>query len=32
LEMYEQALALEPKNSTALRWAESLRKRMAPST
>jgi tetratricopeptide (TPR) repeat protein len=31
LAMYEQALALEPQNSTALRRAESLRKRLTPS-
>ncbi len=32
LEMYEQALTLEPKNGTAKRRAESLRKRLAPSS
>ncbi len=31
LAMYEQALALEPQNSTALRRAQALRKRLAPS-
>jgi tetratricopeptide (TPR) repeat protein len=31
LAIYEQALALEPQNSTALRRAEALRKRLAPS-
>lgn len=32
LDMYEKSLAIEPKNATAKRRAESLRKRMAPST
>lgn len=32
LEMYEQVLALEPSNPTAKRRAESLRKRLVPST
>lgn len=32
LETYEAALKLEPKNSTAKRRAESLRKRLAPSS
>jgi tetratricopeptide (TPR) repeat protein len=32
LETYEQASAAEPKNSTAKRRAESLRKRIAPSS
>lgn len=32
LEMYEQALTLDSKNSTAKRRAESLRKRLAPSS
>ena len=31
LEAYEQALAIEPKNDTAKRRAESLRKRLVPS-
>ncbi|NJN49148.1 MAG: tetratricopeptide repeat protein, partial [Alkalinema sp. RL_2_19] len=31
LEMYDQALALEPNNSTAKRRAEALRKRLAPT-
>lgn len=32
LETYEQALKIEPQNGTAKRRAESLRKRLAPST
>ena len=32
LEAYEQALALDPKNATAKRRAESLRKRLVPSS
>ncbi len=31
LEMYEQVLVIDPKNGTALRRAESLRKRLVPS-
>lgn len=32
LEAYEQALAIDPKNATAKRRAESLRKRLVPSS
>lgn len=32
LETYESALALEPNNSTAKRRADSLRKRLVPSS
>ncbi|PSN18006.1 hypothetical protein C7271_14800 [filamentous cyanobacterium CCP5] len=32
LEMYETALSLEPKNTTSRRRADSLKKRLAPST
>jgi tetratricopeptide (TPR) repeat protein len=32
LEAYEQALAQEPKNAVSRRRAESLRKRLVPST
>ena len=32
LEMYEKASAVNPKNGTAKRRAESLRKRIAPSS